>query len=106
MGTNNLKGPGPGRTPGDKNKINRDIVAKLDMLGFDPVERLISIINNPDAKLDLQERASSNLLKYIYPAKKEMQISGTNFTFKWADTKEELALVKTQEIVDDTPPIP
>lgn len=106
-GTNNFKGAGPGRPPGLPNKINRDLVATLDAMGCDPAIGLATIAMDTKVKMDIRERAYGNLMKYVYPTKKAVEISQDKphqLVFTWAGDLQDNGGPKRDQNDTEAPP--
>lgn len=48
---------------------------RLEALGVDPVTGLALIANDPDAPLELRARVQMELLSYMYPKRKALDVS-------------------------------
>ncbi len=57
------------------NETVREILAKLDC---NPVEGLASIAMDPDNKKELQARAYSYLMEYVWPKRKSVEFTGVD----------------------------
>jgi hypothetical protein len=64
-----------GRTAGTKNRRTEELTARLDALGVDPLTGLAQIAQDPEAPLDLRARVQIELLSYMYPKRKALDVS-------------------------------
>jgi hypothetical protein len=64
-----------GRVAGTPNRRTEELVSRLEALGVDPVTGLAMIANDPTASLDLRARVQMELLGYMYPKRKALDVS-------------------------------
>ena len=70
-----------GRVAGTPNKRTQDLQDRLESLGVDPVMGLATIANDPNAPIELRARVQMELLQYILPKRKALEVtSGTQPT--------------------------
>ena len=65
-----------GRVAGTPNRRTEELVTRLEALGVDPVSGLAMIANDPTASLDLKARVQMELLGYMYPKRRAIDVSG------------------------------
>jgi len=65
-----------GRAPGTPNKRTVELVERLAELECDPVEGLVAIAADPDTDVALRARVYADLLPYLYPKRKAMELAG------------------------------
>lgn len=65
----------PGRPKGSKSKHKTDVAARLRKLGFDPIDTLVGIANEPDNPIEFRLRAASELLPYIAPKLRSVEVA-------------------------------
>ena len=65
-----------GRAPGTPNKRTAELVERLAELECDPVEGLVRIAADPNTDAVLRARVYADLLPYLYPRRKAMELSG------------------------------
>ena len=66
-----------GRVAGTPNKSTQDLRERLDQLGVDPLAGLAAIANDATAPLELRARVQIELLGYIFPKRKALEVSST-----------------------------
>ena len=64
-----------GRVAGTPNRRTEELVTRLEALGVDPVSGLAMIANDPTASLDLRARVQMELLGYMYPKRRSIDVS-------------------------------
>lgn len=64
-----------GRQKGTKNKLNLGVQEKLEQLGVDCVSEIIRIAQTTEDE-QLRLTAYKELLKYVYPQRKAVEMSG------------------------------
>ena len=64
-----------GRVAGTPNKRTEELVLRLEALGVDPVEGLAMIAKDPTVSVDLRARVHIELLAYMYPKRKALDLS-------------------------------
>jgi hypothetical protein len=67
-----------GRTAGTPNKRTADLAERLEALGCDPVEGLARIAAEPGTDSALRARVLADLLPYIYPKRKALELTGAD----------------------------
>jgi len=65
-----------GRTAGTPNKRTAELIERLAELECDPVEGLAAIANDPATDAVLRARVYADLLPYLYPKRKAMELAG------------------------------
>ena len=65
-----------GRTTGTPNKRTVDVMERLEALGCDPLEGLARIAADPTTETALRARVYADLLPYLYPKRKAVEVSG------------------------------
>jgi hypothetical protein len=81
-----------GRTAGVPNKRTVELTERLAALGCDPLAGLVQITADPTAELALRAKVLSDLLPYMYPKRKALELSpkdddrDVTWTFRWADS--------------------
>lgn len=66
-----------GRTKGIPNKINRELRGLILLEnGFDPIQTMINIAENPDASLELRGKMSAELAQYVHAKRRTMEHAG------------------------------
>ena len=88
-----------GRTAGTPNKRTVELVERLAELACDPVEGLVRIANDPATDAALRARVYADLLPYLYPKRKSVEVSGQDA----APLRAEISWVK-RVIVDPREP--
>jgi hypothetical protein len=69
-----------GRTQGTPNKRTLELSDRLETAAFDPVQVIIDIAKNAASSPDLRLRAASELLPYLFPRRKAVELTGTGDT--------------------------
>ena len=69
------KPEGSGRKKGTPNRLNMGVSEALEEKGIDCVDELLKIAQNSD-KDDIKMAVYKELLKYIYPQRKAVEMSG------------------------------
>ena len=64
-----------GRTAGTPNKRTVELVERLAELACDPVEGLVRIANDPATDAALRARVYADLLPYLYPKRKALEVA-------------------------------
>jgi hypothetical protein len=64
-----------GRTAGTPNRRTQDLQDRLEALGVDPVMGLAQIANDPSAPIELRARVQMELLQYILPKRKALEVT-------------------------------
>jgi hypothetical protein len=64
-----------GRVSGTPNLRTQELMSRLEALGVDPVLGLAQIAKDPTASLDLRARVQIELLAYMYPKRKALDVS-------------------------------
>ena len=67
-----------GRLSGTPNKRTQDLQQRLESLGVDPVMGLAAIANDDAAPLELRARVQIELLSYLFPKRKALDVGTTN----------------------------
>lgn len=67
-----------GRAPGTPNKRTLHLLDRLTELGCDPLESLVTIALDPATDLALRVRILSDLLPYLYPKRKAVELTATD----------------------------
>ena len=88
-----------GRTPGTPNKRTAELVERLAELECDPVEGLAKIASDPSTDSALRARVYVDLLPYLYPKRKSVELSGQDA----APLRAEISFIK-RVIVDAREP--
>jgi len=65
-----------GHTAGAPNKRTADLAERLEVLGCDPLEGLAKIDAHPTTDTALRTRVCGDLLRYLYPMRKALEVSG------------------------------
>jgi hypothetical protein len=65
-----------GRTAGTPNKRTADVMGRLEALGCDPLEGLARIAADANTDIALRARVFADLLPYLYPKRKALELSG------------------------------
>jgi hypothetical protein len=65
-----------GRAAGTPNKRTADVAERLEALSCDPLEALAKIAADPINDTALRARVYADLLPYLYPKRKAVEISG------------------------------
>jgi hypothetical protein len=65
-----------GRQKGTPNKRTADLAERLEALGCDPVGELASLAMDPATEPALKARCYIDLLAYLYPKRKAVEVSG------------------------------
>ncbi len=65
-----------GRTAGTPNKRTAELTERLAELGCDPLEGLARIAADPATEPALRARVYADLLPYLYPKRKAVELSG------------------------------
>ena len=79
-----------GRAPGTPNKRTAELVERLAELECDPVEGLVSIAADPSTDPALRARVYADLLPYLYPKRKAVELSGHDnepMQIRWIERK-------------------
>jgi hypothetical protein len=69
------KPEGSGRKKGTKNKLNLGVAETLQERGKDCVDEMLAIAENTD-KEEVKLMVYKELLKYVYPQRKAVEMSG------------------------------
>ena len=90
-----------GRPKGSKNKNKLDVQARLDALGCDPITGLATLAMDPANTKELQYHCYKELLSYIAPKKKSVEVTGDEeapvmVVYKWEGDEDQ-----EQEKTDD-----
>lgn len=64
-----------GRRKGTPNQLTREITARLEELGCDPIEGMALIAMDADNPPELRGRMFAELAGYVYPKRKAVEIS-------------------------------
>ena len=64
-----------GRLAGTPNRKTKEVAEILASLGHDPISAMVEIARNPKASLDLRGRMNAELLNYVYPRRKAIEVS-------------------------------
>lgn len=64
-----------GRVSGTPNKKTQDLLERLEALGVDPLAGLAAIANDDSAPLELRAKVQCELMMYIYPKRKALEVS-------------------------------
>ena len=67
-----------GRVSGTPNKRTQDLQDRLEALGVDPLEGLALIAKDVTAPLELRAKVQSDLLQYLYPKRKSLDVGASN----------------------------
>jgi hypothetical protein len=67
-----------GRIAGTPNKRTQDLQERLEALGVDPLEGLALIAKDASTPLELRAKVQSDLLQYLYPKRKALDVGSTN----------------------------
>ena len=67
-----------GRIAGTPNKRTQDLQQRLEALGVDPLEGLALIAKDTSAPLELRAKVQSDLLQYLYPKRKALDVGSSN----------------------------
>ena len=67
-----------GRTAGTPNKRTAELIERLAELDCDPVEGLARIAADPTADAALRARVYADLLPYLYPKRKALELTGAD----------------------------
>lgn len=86
---------GKGRPKGSKNKNKYDVAAKLDLAGCDPVTEMVQMIRDPDVKPEVKANLLKELVKYIAPQQKAVEVSGD------ADNPVALKIIWEGDLIED-----
>lgn len=62
---------------GTPNKRTQDLMERLEALDLDPVCGLAAIANDATAPLELRARVQMELMGYLYPKRKALDVSST-----------------------------
>jgi hypothetical protein len=73
------KPEGSGRKKGTKNKLNLGVQEALNARGVDCVEEMLKIAESTD-KEEVKLTVYKELIKYVYPQRKAVEMSGTGDT--------------------------
>jgi len=65
-----------GRAKGTKNKRTVALEEKLEALGCDPFEDLVTIAQDATTPLELKVNILKDLLQYVAPKRKAIEVSG------------------------------
>ena len=65
-----------GRTAGTPNKRTGDVMWRLEALGCDPLQGLAKIAADPNTDTTLRARVLADLLPYLYPKRKALELTG------------------------------
>ena len=91
-----------GRAPGTPNKRTAELVERLAELECDPVEGLAKIAADPNTDAVLRARILSDLMPYLYPKRKAVEVSGEQggpIVVRWAKVE----FVRPGEVSPDPP---
>ena len=64
-----------GRSAGTPNKRTAEVRERLDALGCDPLEGLAKIAADPTIDIALRARCYADLLPYVYPKRKTVELT-------------------------------
>ena len=67
-----------GRSKGVVNKKTQDLLARLDGMGFDPIDKAIEIIRGKGLDAAEKVNACLRLAEFFYPKKKAVEVSNDN----------------------------
>ena len=67
-----------GRVAGTPNKRTHELVDRLHDLGVDPVAGLAEIAKDENAPLEIRARVQMELMAYLYPKRKAVEVAGPN----------------------------
>jgi hypothetical protein len=67
-----------GRTAGTPNRRTTDLMERLEALGCDPLEGLARIAADPTTDTTLRARVFADLLPYLYPKRKALEMTGAD----------------------------
>lgn len=67
-----------GRVAGIPNKRTLDLQERLEALGVDPLAGLAAIAKDMTAPLDLRAKVMTDLLQYVYPKRRALDVASTN----------------------------
>lgn len=67
-----------GRIAGTPNKRTQDLQERLEALGVDPLQGLALIAKDETAPLELRAKVQSDLMQYLYPKRKSLDVGSTN----------------------------
>ena len=82
-----------GRVAGTPNKRTVELIERLDALGCDPLEGLARIAADPATDTALRARVYADLLPYLYPKRKAVELSGPDggaVAFEYENAREEI----------------
>ena len=68
--------PGPGRTPGSKNKSTLEAREIMDRLGFNPIEELISRYKDPKLQEQTHNLMLRELVARFAPVLRSVELTG------------------------------
>lgn len=74
-----------GRPKGSPNKRSLDIGERLEALGVDPVAKLMEIAADPDATKGQKISIYTELLQYLYPKRKAVEMDASPTMQTWAE---------------------
>lgn len=66
-----------GRAPGTPNKRTLELIERLAELDCDPLQALVTIANAPATDTALRARIFADLLPYLYPRRKAVEVTGS-----------------------------
>jgi hypothetical protein len=95
-----------GRTAGTPNRRTADVVGRLESLGCDPLEGLATIAADPNTDTALRARVLADLLPYLYPKRKALELTGADggaVEVDLAEVRERLARKLTSLITNEKP---
>ena len=79
-----------GRAPGTPNKRTTELIERLAELKCDPVEGLARIAADANTDVALRARVYADLLPYLYPKRKAVELSGDDnapIQIRWIERK-------------------
>ena len=82
-----------GRAAGTPNKRTADLADRLKALKCDPVKGLAAIAADPATDTALRARVYADLLPYLYPKRKAVELSGPDggaVAFEYENAREEI----------------
>lgn len=102
------KTPGSGRKKGSLNRRTRELIEILEEKDFNPAEKLVFVFRKamktfqnsyppsegPDMRfkyLEIAEKAASDLMQYVYPKRKAVDLTSNGQAFSFADLMKQAA---------------
>lgn len=80
---------------------------KLEALGFDPIEKMHQIIQDPETPIEVAAKLTSDLSKFVYAQRKSVEHSGANgAALAVAQVKIEFVSHNDQSEVSVSTPVP